>query len=189
MPTNDAKTIVKFLQNNIFSRFGISRAIVSNEGTHFCNRMFTAALAKYGIKHKVATTYHPQTSGQVEVSNREIKNILEKMMNPNRRDWSLRLNDVLWAYRTAYNTPIGMCPYRFIYRKACHMPLELKHKTSWAIKQLKMDITAAAEHSRLQLCELEELRLFSYVNIRLYKERTKQWHNRQVQQRELIQGQ
>jgi hypothetical protein len=65
-------------------------------------------MKKYFITHKVATPYHPQTSGQVEVSNPEIKHILEKIVNPSRKDWSSRLNDALWAYRTAYKTPIGM---------------------------------------------------------------------------------
>ena len=78
LPTNDAKTVVKFLQKNIFSRFSTIRVIISDEGTYFCNRTFAVALAKYGIKYKIAIAYHPQTSGHAKVSNREIKNILEK---------------------------------------------------------------------------------------------------------------
>ncbi|XP_024950792.1 uncharacterized protein LOC112497234 [Citrus sinensis] len=93
--TNNVKAVVKFLQKNIFSRFGTPIAIVNDERTHFCNRMFVIALTEYGIKHKVATSYHPQTSGQIEVSNKEIKNILEKVVNLDRRDWSLQLNDSL----------------------------------------------------------------------------------------------
>ena len=89
--------MVNVLQKNIFSWFGTPRAIISDEGTHFCNKIFAAALAKYGIKHKIATTYHPQFNGQAKVSNREIKNILEKVVNPIRKDWSLRLHDFLWA--------------------------------------------------------------------------------------------
>ena len=107
LPINDARTIVNFLQKNIFSRFGTPRAIISDEGTHLCNKVFAAAMVKYGVKHKIATTYHLQSNGQAEVSNSEIKKILEKVVNPSRNDWSLRLYDSLWAYRTSYKTPLG----------------------------------------------------------------------------------
>ena len=101
---NDHKVVVKFLKENIFSRFGTPRAIISDGGKHFCNRHFEHLMKKYGITHKVSTPYHPQTSGQVEISNREIKHILEKTVNPTRKDWSLKLFDALWAYRTAFKT-------------------------------------------------------------------------------------
>ena len=149
LPTNDAKTVVAFLQKNIFSRFSTPRAIISDEGTHFCNKVFTAAMVKYGVRHKVATACHPQSNSQAEVSNREIKKILEKVVNPSKKDWSLWLHDSLWAYRTVYKIPLGMSPYRNIYAKACHLPLELEHKAHWALKQLKWDIQAAAEQMKL----------------------------------------
>ena len=80
------------------------------------------------MRHKVASPYHPQTNGQAEVSNREIKQILEKTVSTSRKDWSSKLDDALWAYRTAYKTPIGCTPFQLVYGKACHLPVELEHK-------------------------------------------------------------
>ena len=86
LPTNDAKVVVNFLQKNIFSRFGASRAIISDESTHFYNTIFAAALAKYRIKHKIATGYHPQSNCQAKMSNKEIKMFLEKVVNTTSKD-------------------------------------------------------------------------------------------------------
>ncbi|XP_049356741.1 uncharacterized protein LOC125821367 [Solanum verrucosum] len=103
---SDGKSVAGFLKKNIFSRFGTT--IISDGGSHFCNKVFSSLPAKYGVKqHKVATPYHPQTSGQVEVSNREIKAILAKTVNANRTYWARKLDDSLWAYRKAFKMPIG----------------------------------------------------------------------------------
>ncbi|KAH9671394.1 hypothetical protein KPL70_017357 [Citrus sinensis] len=91
--------------------------------------------------------------------------------------------------RIAYKTPLGMSPYRILYGKACHLPLEFEHKAHWALKKLNWDMNAAAEHRKLQLCELDELRLFSYENARIYKERTKHWHDKHIQHRQFTPGQ
>ena len=81
--TNDHKVVLKFVKEHIFSLFGVPRAIISDDGLHFCNRSFENLLKKYGVIHKVSTEYHPQTNGQVELANREIKHILGKKISLN----------------------------------------------------------------------------------------------------------
>ncbi|WZZ34801.1 hypothetical protein YC2023_018202 [Brassica napus] len=127
-PTNDAKVVLKMFKSIIFPRFGIPRVVISDGGSHFINKLFANLLKKNGVKHKVATPYHPQTSGQVEISNREIKSILEKTVGTTRKDWSTKLDDALWAYRTAFKTPLGTTPFNLVYGKACHLPVELEYK-------------------------------------------------------------
>nr|GFA56091.1 reverse transcriptase domain-containing protein [Tanacetum cinerariifolium] len=100
LPTNDARVVCKFLKS-LFARFGSHRAIISDRGTHFCNDHFTKVMLKYGVTHRLSTAYHPQTSGQVEVSNRGLKRILERTIGENHASWSDKLDDALWAFRTA----------------------------------------------------------------------------------------
>nr|GEV08853.1 hypothetical protein [Tanacetum cinerariifolium] len=132
LPTNDARVVCKFLKS-LFARFGTPRAIISDCGTHFCNDQFAKVMLKYGVTHRLATAYHPQTSGQVEVFNRGLKRILERTVGENRASWSDKPYDALWAFRTAFKTPIGCTPYKLVYRKACHLPIELEHKAYWAL--------------------------------------------------------
>nr|GEZ48983.1 reverse transcriptase domain-containing protein [Tanacetum cinerariifolium] len=137
LPTNDARVVVKFLKS-LFSRFETPKAIISDRGTHFCNDQFSRVMSKYGVTHRLSTAYHPQTSGQVEVTNRGLRLILERTVGKNRALWSDKLEDALWAFRTAFKTPIGCTPYRLVYGKSCHLPLELEHKAFWALKHANL---------------------------------------------------
>nr|GEW83685.1 reverse transcriptase domain-containing protein [Tanacetum cinerariifolium] len=156
LTTNDARVVVKFLKS-LFSGFATPRALISDRGTHFCNDQFTRVMTKYGVTHHLATAYHPQTSGQVEVSNRGLKRILERTIVENRASWSDKLDDALWAFRTAFKTPIGCIPYKPVYRKSCHLPIELEHKAYWALKHVNFNLKTTGDHQKLQLNELNEL--------------------------------
>ncbi|GJY56829.1 reverse transcriptase domain-containing protein [Tanacetum coccineum] len=149
-PTNDARNVVNFLKR-LFTRFGILKALISDMGTHFYNYQMEA-----------------------------IKRILEKTIENNRKEWSHKLDDALWAFRTAFKTPLGTTPFRIIYGKACHLPVELKHKACWAIKNFNMDLTKAGANRFLQINELDEMRLDAYESSISYKERTKSWHDKRI---------
>ncbi|GJW71827.1 reverse transcriptase domain-containing protein [Tanacetum coccineum] len=182
LPTNDARVVVKFLKS-LFARFGTPRAIISDRGTHFCNDQFAKVMLKYGVTHRLSTAYHPQTSGQVEVSNRGLKRILERTIGENRASWSDKLDDALWAFRTAFKTPIGCTPYKLVYGKACHLPIKLEHKAYWALKHCNFDLKTAGDHRKVQMNELNELRDQAYENSLIYKEKTKKIHDSKIKNR------
>ncbi|GJT76260.1 reverse transcriptase domain-containing protein [Tanacetum coccineum] len=124
--------------------------------------VFAKVMSKYGVTHRLATAYHPQTSGQVEVSNHGLKRILERMVGENRASWSDKLDYPFWAFRTAFKTPIGCTPYKLVYKKSCHLPIDLEHKAYWALKHANFDLKTAGDHRKLQLNELNELRDQAY---------------------------
>ncbi|GJW74932.1 reverse transcriptase domain-containing protein [Tanacetum coccineum] len=179
LPTNDARVIVKFLKS-LFARFRTPRAIISDRGTHFCNDQFTKVMLKYGVTHRLSTAHYPQTSGQVEVSNRGLKRILESTVGKNRASWSDKLNDALWAFCTAFKTPIGCTPYKLVYEEACHLPIELEHKAYWALKHCNFDLKTVGDHQKVQMNELNELRDQAYENSLIYKEKTKKIHDSKI---------
>ncbi|GJT60574.1 reverse transcriptase domain-containing protein [Tanacetum coccineum] len=140
-------------------------------------------MKRYRVNHRFSTSYHPQTSGQVENTNRALKRILKKTVKNNPAIWSRKLDDALWAFRTAYKTPTGTTPYKLIYGKTCHLSFEIEHCTYWALKICNPDLITAGEKRMFQLHELDELRHQAYENPRLYKARTKVWHDRKLRTR------
>ncbi|GJU32603.1 reverse transcriptase domain-containing protein [Tanacetum coccineum] len=147
LPTNDARVVITFLKK-LFCRFEMPKALINDRGTHFCNKIMENTMKRYGVNHHFSTSYQPQTSGQVENTNRALKRILEKTIKDNPTIWSRKLNDALWAFRTTYKTPT-------------------------ALKNCNPDLIVADEKRIFQLHELDELRHQAYENSRLYKEKTK----------------
>nr|GEV65998.1 reverse transcriptase domain-containing protein [Tanacetum cinerariifolium] len=182
LPTNDARVVCKFLKS-LFARFGTPHAIISDRSMHFCNDQFAKVMLKYGVTHRLATGYHPQTSGQVEVSNYGLKRILERTVGENHASWSDKLDDALWTFRAAFKTPIGCTPYNLVYGKACHLPIELEHKAYWALKHCNYDLLTASDHRKVQLNELNKLHDQAYENSLIYKEKTKRIHDSKIKDR------
>nr|GFD21820.1 reverse transcriptase domain-containing protein [Tanacetum cinerariifolium] len=182
LPTNDARVVCKFLKS-LFARFGTPCAIISDCGTHFCNDQFAKVMLKYDVTHRLATAYHPQTSGREEVSKRGLKRILKRTVGENRTSLSNKLDDALWAFRTAFKTPIGCTPYKLVYEKACHLPIELEKKAHQVLKYAKFDLKTTGDHHKVQLNELNELRDQAYKNSLIYKEKTKRIHDSKIKDR------
>jgi transposase InsO family protein len=141
-------------------------------------------LSKLGIEHRVSTANHPQTNGQAETSNKQLKSILNKTIEKGGKDWSKKLDRALWAYRAAFKTS----PYQFVYGKACHHPVELEHKAYWAIKEMNLDLDAAVVKRIIQISELEEMRFKAYENASIYKERIKRWYDKRLKKKEFKEG-
>nr|GEV96892.1 reverse transcriptase domain-containing protein [Tanacetum cinerariifolium] len=153
------------------SKWVKTKALLTNDAR------FAKVMQKFGVTHRLATPYHPQTSGQVEVSNRGLKRILERKVGENRASWSDKLDDALWVFQTTYKTPIGCTPYKLVYGKACHLLIELEHKAYWALKHVNFDLQTTGDHKKVQLNELNELRDQAYEKSLIYKEKTKRLHD------------
>nr|GEU36337.1 reverse transcriptase domain-containing protein [Tanacetum cinerariifolium] len=160
LPTNDARVVVKVLKS-----------------------LLADLELLYGVTHRLSTAYHPQTSVQVEVLNRGLKRILKRTVGEDRASWSDKLDDALWAFRTAFKTPIGCTPYKLVYEKAYHLPIELEHKAYWALKHCNFDLKTAGDYRKVQLNELNELRDQAYKNYLIYKEKTKKIHDSKIKNR------
>ncbi|XP_027364502.1 uncharacterized protein LOC113871604 [Abrus precatorius] len=154
--TNDSKVVSNFLYTHIFCRFSVPKTVISDQGSHFCNMTIAALLQKYGVTHRVATPYHPQTNGQAE--------------------------------RTAYRTPLGMSPFQVVFGKACHLPVEIEYRSYWAVKSCNLTLEQARIERKLQLQELEEIRLQAYENSRLYKEKVRRFHDTHILRKEFFVG-
>nr|GEX93844.1 reverse transcriptase domain-containing protein [Tanacetum cinerariifolium] len=157
--------------------------LLRDRGTQFFNDQFAKVMLKYGITHRLSTEYHPQTSRQVEVSNCGLKCILERTVGENRASWFDKLDDALWAFYTMFKTPIGCTPYKLVYGKACHLPIELEHKVYWALKHCNFGLKTAGYHRKVQMNELNELHDQVYENSLIYKQKTNKIHESKIKNR------
>nr|GEZ00976.1 reverse transcriptase domain-containing protein [Tanacetum cinerariifolium] len=132
-----------------------NRPTRGHHGPNYTAKKFAKVMLKYGVTHRLATAYHPQTSGHVEVLNSGLKRILERTVGENRASWSDKLDDALWAFRTAYKTPIGCTSYKLVYGKACHLPIEFEHKAYWALKHANFNLQTA-ENKRLHDSKIKD---------------------------------
>ncbi|RDX90312.1 pol, partial [Mucuna pruriens] len=140
-------------------KFGVPKALISDQGSYFCNKTMSTLLEKCGVVHRVATSYHPQTNGR----SREIKQILQKVVNLNRKDWNQLLDDAFRAHRTTYRTLLGMSTYQIVF--------QIEHYAYWVVKKCNLAFDQVGKERKLQLQELEQLRLEAYENSKIYKER------------------
>ena len=143
LPTNDTKVVFRSLKKNIFSSFGILRAIVSDERKHFYNKQLDSFLFEYGCRHKTSFPYHPQVNGQAKLANWKIRLILKKMVNKSRKDQTRKL-DILQACQMAFKTLLETSPYYLIYKKVCHLLVEIEHKVYWTFKIINIDFNLAS---------------------------------------------
>nr|GEY41569.1 reverse transcriptase domain-containing protein [Tanacetum cinerariifolium] len=151
---NDARVVYKFLKKSLCPIWN-PQAIISDQGTHFYNDQFAKVMQKFGVTHRLATL----------------------SVGENHASWSDKLDDALWAFRTAYKTPVGCTSYKLVYGKVCHLLTELKYKAYWALKHANFDLQTAGDHRKVQLNELHDQ---AYENSLIYKEKTKRLHDSKI---------
>ncbi|GJU48753.1 reverse transcriptase domain-containing protein [Tanacetum coccineum] len=144
-----------------------------------------AVLGQRHEKHFRPIYYASKTMNEAEshYTTMEKEMLAVVTVGENRASWSDKLDDALWAFRTAYKTPIGCTPYKLVYGKACHLPIKLEHKAYWALKHANFDLETAGDHRKVQLNELNELRDQAYENSLIYKEKTKRIHDSKIKNR------
>jgi transposase InsO family protein len=158
LPVASEQSVVDFLFNDIFTRFGVPREIVTDQGTQFTSHLVKVVTEQYQIKHRKSTPYHPQANGQVESTNKVIEYILTKIVQLHHKDWVDRLLEALWDYRITWRNTTGHTPYELVYGKQVLLPIEFQIKTFRTAVQVGMNLDESQQQRLLQLNELDETR-------------------------------
>jgi len=172
--------VIDFLFEDIFIRFGVPRELVTDGGPPFTSHGFKSTLKKYHIQHRMTTAYHPQANGQVESTNKVIEAILTKTVKENRKDWSYRLPEALWAYRTTWRNTTGFSPYELVYGKSVVFPVEFEIKTLRIALVVNLDLTDAQTTKLQQLNELDEKRLDAIYQTTMIQQQRSKWHDKTI---------
>jgi hypothetical protein len=182
------EAFIKFLFTDIFTRFGMPRELVTDGGPPFSSHGFKATLQKYHIQQRMTTPYHPQANGQVESTKKFIEAILTKTVKENRKDWSDRLLEALWAYRTTWRNTTGFSPYELVYGKSVVFPVEFEIKTLRTALTANLDLTDAQTARLQQLNELEEKRLDAIQQTTVIQQQRSQWHDKNIKNKQFQKG-
>lgn len=170
---DDAKTTAMFLYDNIITRFGCPKVLVSDRGSHFVNEMIAELTAHFKIDHRFSAPYHPQTNGQTERTNQTLCRILRKTVDNSKRDWDLKLPAALWAYRTTYKVTTHTTPFSLVYGIEAILPIEFEVQTLRIAVEERLDASKSIEHRLEVLEELSEARMLSAQHIETYQRRRK----------------
>lgn len=181
-------TVVTFLFEEIFVRYGVPRQIVTDQGTQFTSKLVRDLTEKYKIKHRKSTPYHPQANGQVESTNKVLENIMTKTVQLNRRDWYEKLKDALWAYRITWKNTTGFSPYQLVYGKEALLPIELQIQTYRLAAELGLDLTEAQQQRIMELNQLDEHHQQAIEHTTLVQQQRMKWHDRYIKTKTFHKG-
>ncbi|XP_057819044.2 uncharacterized protein LOC131032133 [Cryptomeria japonica] len=153
------------------------------QGPQFTLELIVALVKEYEIRPWKSTPYHPQANGQVEVTNKELENILTKTIALHKRDWAMRLPEAVWAYHTTWKTTTGLTPYELIYGKKAVLPIEFEIKTLQTALQLSLSLSDAQKDCIVQLHSLDELHQDALFHTEVIQKQRALWHDRHIRQR------
>lgn len=180
--------VAEFLYEEIFTRYFVLRELVTDQGEQFTSNLITKLMQEYNIGYWKSSPYHPQANGQEKATNREIEAILTKIVQLHYRDWSNRLPEVVWAYRTTWKTTKGFTLFELLYGKIAMLPIEFEHKTLRTTLELNIDLPVTQRENLLHLNSLDEMHKSTLEHIEIIQKKRKQWHDSHIKNKKFQVG-